>query len=130
MIPTSLRMAFFALRTSTRSLKIVRPLGFRLMGSKSESAPWLITPKQLDELTKSPTSVSILDSSWFMPNSPRNAKNEFSQKRIPGAQYLDLDEVASPHELGLKHMMPDGETFAKACGMWQQTLMFPMNIKH
>jgi len=52
-----------------------------------------------------------------MPNSPRNARNEFLQKRIPGAQYLDLDEVASTHELGLKHMMPDGETFAKACGM-------------
>lgn len=50
-----------------------------------------------------------------MPNSPRNPKAEFTSKRIPGAQLLDLDEVASPHELGLKHMMPSSEVFAKAC---------------
>ncbi|KAI0067874.1 thiosulfate sulfurtransferase, partial [Artomyces pyxidatus] len=49
-----------------------------------------------------------------MPNSPRNARQEFLAKRIPGAHYLDLDEVASPSELGLKHMMPSGEVFARA----------------
>jgi thiosulfate/3-mercaptopyruvate sulfurtransferase len=51
-----------------------------------------------------------------MPNAPRNGRQEFLSKRIPGAQFLDLDEVASPHELGLKHMMPSNELFAKACG--------------
>ncbi|KAF9560216.1 Rhodanese-like protein [Agrocybe pediades] len=80
----------------------------------SSSAPLLLSPKQVNELGKA-SNVSLLDSTWFMPNSPRNAKQEFSGKRIPGAQFLDLDEVASPHELGLKHMMPDKETFALAC---------------
>jgi len=51
-----------------------------------------------------------------MPNAPRNGKAEFLNKRLPGAQYLDLDEVASPHELGLKHMMPEARVFAEACG--------------
>jgi thiosulfate/3-mercaptopyruvate sulfurtransferase len=59
--------------------------------------------------------VSILDASWYMPNSPRNPADEYLSKRIPGAQYLDLDEVASPHELGLKHMMPKERLFAEAC---------------
>lgn len=52
-----------------------------------------------------------------MPNSPRKAKDEYFSKRIPGAQYLDLDKVASPNDLGLKHMMPSPQTFADACGM-------------
>jgi len=51
-----------------------------------------------------------------MPNSPRNGQAEFLKERIPGAQFLDLDKVASPHSLGLKHMMPDPQAFAKACG--------------
>jgi thiosulfate/3-mercaptopyruvate sulfurtransferase len=53
-----------------------------------------------------------------MPNSPRDPNKEFSQRRIPTARFLDLDEVASPHALGLKHMIPDGQTFADACGGW------------
>jgi len=58
-----------------------------------------------------------------MPNSPRKAYDEFLTKRIPSSQYLDLDVVASPHELGLKHMMPDGRVFANACGMSLQAVL-------
>ncbi len=91
--------------------------GLRRMSSTT--TPYLVTPKEVSELTRSnPISVSVLDSSWFMPDSPRKAKDEFLAKRIPTAQYLDLDEVASDHELGLKHMMPDPKTFAEACGMF------------
>ncbi|KAF5382932.1 hypothetical protein D9757_006314 [Collybiopsis confluens] len=50
-----------------------------------------------------------------MPNSPRKGIQEFQNKRIPGAQFLDLDEVANPHELGLKHMMPSTALFAETC---------------
>ncbi|KDR84757.1 hypothetical protein GALMADRAFT_233083 [Galerina marginata CBS 339.88] len=79
-------------------------------------APLLLSPKQVNGLTKSnSTPVSLLDSTWFMPNSPRNAKQEFLGKRIPGSHFLDLDDVASSHELGVKHMMPDQQTFAQAC---------------
>ncbi|KAH9487154.1 putative 3-mercaptopyruvate sulfurtransferase [Psilocybe cubensis] len=81
------------------------------------AAPLLLSPAQVNEITKSGGQpVSILDSTWFMPNSPRNAKLEFLDKRIPKSQFLDLDEVASSSELGLKHMMPDRQTFAHACG--------------
>lgn len=51
-----------------------------------------------------------------MPNVPRSARKEFEEKRIPGAQFLDLDAVASKHELGLAHMMPSASVFAAACG--------------
>ncbi|KAF8922322.1 Rhodanese-like domain-containing protein [Mucidula mucida] len=43
------------------------------------------------------------------------ARLSTQSKRIPGAQFLDLDGVASSHELGLKHMMPSGSVFADAC---------------
>ncbi|EGN99605.1 hypothetical protein SERLA73DRAFT_151902 [Serpula lacrymans var. lacrymans S7.3] len=83
--------------------------------SSSTPAPYLISPSHLRELLSSNGAVSILDASWFMPNSPRNPQEEFSKKRIAGANYLSLDEVASPNELGLKHMMPTERIFADAC---------------
>nr|GAT47891.1 predicted protein [Mycena chlorophos] len=76
----------------------------------------LLSPTQLQKLLRSNTKTVVLDSTWFMPNSPRVAKAEFKAKRIPGAQFLDLDEVASSHPLGLKHMLPSPKTFANACG--------------
>jgi thiosulfate/3-mercaptopyruvate sulfurtransferase len=80
-------------------------------------APLLVTPKALQNLISSPSAnVNILDASWFMPNSPRNASNEFVGRHIPGARYLDLDEVAAPNELGLKHMMPSARVFSDALG--------------
>ncbi|KII93440.1 hypothetical protein PLICRDRAFT_100147 [Plicaturopsis crispa FD-325 SS-3] len=82
--------------------------------SSSGATPLLISPLQLSKLAPS-SDVAILDATWFMPNAPRNAREEFASKRIPGARYLDLDEVASAHELGLKHMMPEGRVFADAC---------------
>jgi len=78
------------------------------------AAPYLLSPSNLRDAISS-GSVSVLDASWFMPNSPRKPLQEFQSKRIPGAQFLDLDEVASPHELGLKHMMPSERSFADAC---------------
>ncbi|KAI5991503.1 hypothetical protein EDD15DRAFT_2275650 [Pisolithus albus] len=83
------------------------------------TTPYLVSPSQLHESLSS-GGVSVLDASWFMPNPPRNARDEHNKKRIPGAQFLDLDQVASPHELGLKHMMPTESVFAAACGQWSR----------
>ena len=81
------------------------------------AAPYLLSPSKLRDAISS-GNVSVLDASWFMPNSPRRPLQEFQARRIPGAQFLDLDEVASPHELGLKHMMPSERLFADACGLF------------
>jgi thiosulfate/3-mercaptopyruvate sulfurtransferase len=84
----------------------------------SIAAPLLLSPTQVRDLSKSNKPVTLLDASWVMPNSPRNPHDEFLAKRIPGAQFLDIDQVSSPHELGLKHMMPTERVFADACGMF------------
>ena len=87
----------------------------------SSSASYLITPQALQaslsgEINRSSRAPVVLDVSWFMPNSPRDARSEYTKKSIPSAQLLDLDELSSSHELGLKHMMPSPEQFASACG--------------
>ena len=84
----------------------------------SSSAPLLVTPSQIRDLSPA-GNICLLDASWHMPNSPRNAREEFLSKRVGGANFLDLDEVASPSDLGLKHMMPEERVFADACGMYQ-----------
>jgi len=101
---TSLFRQDFARLFQTRSLTSYR------------SGRLLVDPSQCTILRNTEKDVVFLDASWFMPNSPRNGQTEYHKERIPGARFLDLDEVASPHPLGLKHMMPDPQAFAKACG--------------
>jgi thiosulfate/3-mercaptopyruvate sulfurtransferase len=108
MIPSAFRLAAFVRVPRAYSMQPTS----RSIYSK---APLLVTPKALQDL-RSSANVNILDASWFMPNSPRNASQEFTEKRIPGARYLDLDEVAAPNELGLKHMMPSARVFSGALG--------------
>ncbi|KZT74824.1 Rhodanese-like protein [Daedalea quercina L-15889] len=104
--------ALLSPRTSLRSL--AGAARTRSSGSVyGDACPLTLTPSQLRGLE--PASVSVLDASWHMPASPRNARREWLQMRIPGARFLDLDAVASEHPLGLKHMMPSPEVFAHAC---------------
>ncbi|KLO20410.1 thiosulfate sulfurtransferase [Schizopora paradoxa] len=88
----------------------------RRMASNNTAAPLLLSPQELENISASKKDVVALDVSWFMPNSPRNPNEEFEQKRLPvNARRFDLDEVASSHPLGLKHMMPSASQFAGAC---------------
>lgn len=56
--------------------------------------PWLINAAQLDKFRKSQKNVTILDASWFVPSDNRNPKEEFLQRHISGARFLDLNEFA------------------------------------
>ena len=55
--------------------------------------------------------IAILDCSWHLPSSGRDAKNEFLEGHIPGAQFLDIDEI-SDIESSLPHMLPSPEKFS------------------
>jgi len=48
-----------------------------------------------------------------MPNSPHKAREGFLEKRLHHARFLDIEEVAEKHELGLK-MNPDKEVSANS----------------
>lgn len=76
----------------------------------------LVSVAELREASNSKTPPVILDCTWFMPNVARNAAAEFQKRRIPRAQFFNLDEVidkGSPYP----HMLPTPGDFAKALGI-------------
>jgi thiosulfate/3-mercaptopyruvate sulfurtransferase len=73
------------------------------------SADWLKGEYQKSD-------VRIVDATFFLPDPShpeggRNARAEFEAAHIPGAVFLDLDEVTDASS-GLPHMLPKPEKFA------------------
>lgn len=54
--------------------------------------------------------LRILDASWYMPDTGRDAKAEYDACHIPGARFFDIDEIADLRS-DLPHMMPPVEKF-------------------
>jgi thiosulfate/3-mercaptopyruvate sulfurtransferase len=54
--------------------------------------------------------LRILDGSWHMPASGRDAKAEYDAAHIPGARFFDIDDI-SDHRSDLPHMVPPVEKF-------------------
>ncbi|WP_334174845.1 3-mercaptopyruvate sulfurtransferase [Pseudoxanthobacter sp.] len=59
--------------------------------------------------------LRIVDASWHLPTSDRDARQEFSAGHIPGAVFFDIDTIADS-ERGLPHMLPAPAAFAAAVG--------------
>lgn len=55
--------------------------------------------------------VRVVDASWHMPSSGRNAREEYDIGHIPGAVFFDIDEIADSSN-PLPHMLPPPEKFA------------------
>ena len=57
--------------------------------------------------------LAIVDSSAFMPNDGRDGKAEFLQAHIPGARFLDINQVADRSNPA-PHMLPSAADFGRA----------------
>jgi len=97
------------------SISPIRQLTTLSMTSSSSS---LVTIKQAIEAHKSNNSNNkFIDGSWFMPGT-RNGRSEYiSGPRIPGALYLDIDDVSpqpgsADNPNSLPHMKPSSKLFA------------------
>ena len=55
----------------------------------------------------------VVDSSWHMPASGRSGRDEYLSSHIPGARFLDIDEV-SDRSNPAPHMLPSAAEFAAA----------------
>lgn len=55
--------------------------------------------------------LRIVDATWFMPDSGRNAAAEYEGGHIPGAVFMDLAEIADGNS-SLPNMLPPPEKFA------------------
>jgi thiosulfate/3-mercaptopyruvate sulfurtransferase len=54
--------------------------------------------------------IRILDASWHMPDSGRDARAEYEAAHIPGARFFDIDDI-SDSQSSLPHMAPPVEKF-------------------
>ena len=72
----------------------------------------LISP---EELTQKLGTVVVLDASWHMPDSGRDAQAEFFAGHIPGAVRFDIDVISDP-DSGLPHTLPSPAEFARMVG--------------
>jgi thiosulfate/3-mercaptopyruvate sulfurtransferase len=59
--------------------------------------------------------VRIVDATWYLPIVKRDARAEHLQAHIPGAVYVDIDEIKDTGN-PLPHMLPDPGDFARAVG--------------
>lgn len=55
--------------------------------------------------------IRILDCSYYLPNQTGDARADYSDCHIPGAQFFDIDEIADTAS-PLPHMLPSQELFA------------------
>jgi thiosulfate/3-mercaptopyruvate sulfurtransferase len=72
----------------------------------------LVSTEWLAEHLGEPDLV-VVDSSWHMPASGRNGRDEYLEAHIPGARFLDIDEL-SDHSNPAPHMLPGAEEFGEA----------------
>jgi thiosulfate/3-mercaptopyruvate sulfurtransferase len=57
--------------------------------------------------------LAVVDSSWHMPSSGRSGREEFLAAHIPGARFLDIDEL-SDRSNPAPHMLPKADDFGAA----------------
>lgn len=70
------------------------------------STEWLADNLGADDL-------AVVDCSFFLPSSERDAKKEFFAAHIPGARFLDIGEIADKSH-SAPHMLPSAEDFGAA----------------
>ncbi|MGH7510269.1 MAG: 3-mercaptopyruvate sulfurtransferase [Gemmatimonadales bacterium] len=55
--------------------------------------------------------LRVVDGSWYLPDSGRDAAAEYAAGHIPGAGFFDLDASSDPNN-PLPHMLPSAQAFA------------------
>uniref|UniRef100_UPI00358F7FA3 3-mercaptopyruvate sulfurtransferase-like n=1 Tax=Myxine glutinosa TaxID=7769 RepID=UPI00358F7FA3 len=61
---------------------------------------------------RSGAQLRLIDTSWYLPKTGRNGRNEYRQQHIPGAWFFDLDVASSP-DSEFDHMLPSAGHFTQ-----------------
>lgn len=77
--------------------------------SESEAFP-IVTTDWLARHMDAPD-VRIVDGSWHMPGSDRDARQEYSSAHIPGAVFFDLNDIVDA-DSPLPHTLPGADLFS------------------
>jgi thiosulfate/3-mercaptopyruvate sulfurtransferase len=81
---------------------------------RSDSSHWLVTTQWLAEQLGAPDLV-VLDGSYYIPGTGRDAAAEYLAGHIAGAVRFDIETVAD-HANPLPHMLPSAPEFGRAAG--------------
>ncbi|HRK18847.1 MAG TPA: 3-mercaptopyruvate sulfurtransferase [Hyphomicrobiaceae bacterium] len=76
----------------------------------ADPSRWMVSTDWLAKHLDAPD-VVVLDGSTHLPTSGRNAKAEYAEGHIPGAQYFDIDAISDKSN-PLPHMLPSTVQFA------------------
>ena len=68
-----------------------------------------ISPVELASQLES-SDIAVVDASWYLPADGRDPKAEFLARRIPGAQFFDIETVAD-QDHNCPHMLPSESVF-------------------
>lgn len=69
----------------------------------------LVSTQWLANHLKSPD-LRIIDASWYLPDAQRDAQAEYKAAHIPGARFVDIDDVSDARS-DIPHMLPAVEKF-------------------
>ena len=72
-----------------------------------DTTPALVSTEWLNTHLCAPD-IRIVDATWHMPASPRDARTEYGEAHIPGAVFFDINEICDL-ENPLPHMLPSAE---------------------
>ncbi|CAL1588819.1 unnamed protein product [Knipowitschia caucasica] len=74
------------------------------------SSQWLLEAIRNNRISPK---LRILDASWYLAKTKRDARAEFAQSHISGASYFDIDECCEKSCGDLDHMLPSPERFSQ-----------------
>jgi thiosulfate/3-mercaptopyruvate sulfurtransferase len=80
----------------------------------TQRSRWLVSTDWLAERLGD-ADVAIVDGSYWLPGTNRDAVAEYRAAHIPGAVFFDIEEIAD-HSSDLPHMLPKPEVFAETAG--------------
>ncbi|HEU4682424.1 MAG TPA: 3-mercaptopyruvate sulfurtransferase [Gemmatimonadales bacterium] len=80
----------------------------------TEPLPALVSTEWLASALGRP-GLRVVDGSWYLEGSGRDAASEYAAGHIPGAVFFDLDD-SSDRNTTLPHMLPSAEAFAVRMG--------------
>jgi thiosulfate/3-mercaptopyruvate sulfurtransferase len=82
--------------------------------ARAPASPHLVTTDWLAERLGQP-GVAVVDGSYYLPASNRDARKEYIAGHIPGAVFFDIEQV-SDTSTDLPHMLPGPDQFGAAAG--------------
>jgi thiosulfate/3-mercaptopyruvate sulfurtransferase len=82
--------------------------------SPSPTSRWLVSTEWLSEHLRD-RNVVVVDGSWALPTTARDAHAEYRDGHIPGAVFFDIDAIADD-STELPHMLPGTTLFGEAVG--------------